>query len=181
MKNFKFKFPVITVFSVIVIITLLFSGCSKQDKKEITENKQQNAETTQQQNKSQQDDSKQMNHDNMDMSKDQKTEMNHDKMDMGKDNKGNMEHKMIKIPSAQCDICKGKITKAIKKVNGVKSFEVDIDNHVVHVNFDNTLTDLSRIEKAITSAGYDANNKKADPEAYAKLDECCKRPEDRKK
>jgi periplasmic mercuric ion binding protein len=173
MKNLKLKISAITVFSVILISAVILSGCTKQDKKETTDNKLQKTETTQQQNNMQHDSSMKMNHDNMDMSKDNKTDMN-------KDSKGNLEHKMIKIPSAQCDICKGKISKALKKVNGVKTFEVDIDNKIVHVNFDNSLTDLSKIEKAITLAGYDANNKKADPEAYAKLDDCCKKPEDRK-
>ena len=178
MKNSKLKITAFTVFTVIIISAILISGCSKQDKKESTENKQQKTETTQQSN-TQQDNPNQVNQENMNMNKDQNTEMNHDKMDMSKDNKSSIEHKMINIPSAQCDICKGKISKAIKKVNGVKSFEVDIDNHLVHVNFDNTLTDLGKIENAITMAGYDANNKKADPDAYAKLDKCCKKPEDR--
>ena len=175
MKNLKLKSATIMIFSVILISTILISGCSKQDKKDTLENKEKKTENVQQQNTTnsiQSDSSKQMNNDNTDMNKDDKS-----KMDMGK---GNLEHKMIKIPSAQCDICKEKITKALKKVNGVKTFEVDIDNKIVHVNFDKTVTELTKIENAITVAGYDANNKKANPDAYAKLDDCCKKPEDRK-
>lgn len=164
MKNLKLKISIFTVFTVILISAILLSGCTKQDKKETAESKEKKMETEQKQNNMQQDSSVNMNHENMDMSK---------------DSKGNMEHTMIKIPSAQCDICKGKITKALKNVNGVKTFEVDIDNKIVHLNFDKNVTDLSKIEKAITLAGYDANNKKADPEAYSKLDDCCKKPEDK--
>jgi len=116
----------------------------------------------------------------MKMNRDSKDNMDMDK-DSKSDSKGNIEHKMINIPTAQCDICQGKIKKALKKVAGVKTYEVDVDNKVVHVNFDKNVTTLSKIENAITAAGYDANNKKADPEAYAKLDDCCKMPQDRKK
>jgi hypothetical protein len=49
------------------------------------------------------------------------------------------------------------------------------------VKFDKEVTDLNKIENAITAAGYDADNKKANPDAYAKLDDCCKKPEDRQK
>ncbi|MGB9695979.1 MAG: heavy-metal-associated domain-containing protein [Ignavibacteria bacterium] len=92
-----------------------------------------------------------------------------------------IEHKMIKIPSAQCDVCKENITKTLKKVKGITSFQVDIDAKLVHVNFDRNIIDIGKIEKAITMAGYDANNRKAEPNAYARLDDCCKKPEDRKK
>lgn len=178
MKNLKLKIATLTIFSVVVISAVLLSGCSKQDKQETTENKEKKTENVQQQNNSNQSDSSmRMNHENMDMSKDDKSKMDNGKMDMSK---GNMEHKMIKIPSAQCETCEGKISKVLKKVKGVKTFEVDIDNKIVHVNFDKEVTDLNKIENAITAAGYDANNKKADPNAYAKLDDCCKKPEDRK-
>jgi membrane fusion protein, copper/silver efflux system len=98
-----------------------------------------------------------------------------------KDTKSAIEHKIVRIPTAQCDICKENITKALNRVNGIKSFEVDVDSKIVNVNFDNSLTDMKKIEKAISLAGYDANNRKADPVAYSKLDNCCKKPEDRKK
>jgi hypothetical protein len=49
------------------------------------------------------------------------------------------------------------------------------------VNFDKSVTNLGKIENAITAVGYDANSKKADPDAYSKLDDCCKLPQDRKK
>jgi copper chaperone CopZ len=180
MKNLKLKISVITVFTVIFISAILLSGCTKQDKKEITENKEKKTENEQQQNatnNTQQDLSTIMNKDDAETNKDNKPKMDKEKMDMSK---GNVEHKMIKIPTAQCETCKENITKALKKVNGVKTFEVDIDNKIVHINFDKEITDLNKIENAITSAGYDANNKKANPDAYSKLDDCCKKPEDRK-
>jgi copper chaperone CopZ/outer membrane murein-binding lipoprotein Lpp len=184
MKNLKLKIATFTVFTVILISVVLLSGCTKQDKKEATENKEKKTETTQQKNNMQHDSSMQMNHDNMDMSKDSKSDMNHDKMDMNKDSKSNKDesltHGHIDIPTAQCDNCKKNLDKALKKVSGLKSFEVDIDQHMIHVYYDKKITDINKIENAITSAGYDANKKKANPDAYAKLDDCCKKPEDRK-
>ncbi len=70
------------------------------------------------------------------------------------------------------------IEKALKSLDGVKSAQVDLKRKVVAVEFMTSKLDLGKIETAITKAGYAANDKKADPEAYEKLDECCKLPED---
>jgi copper chaperone CopZ len=115
--------------------------------------------------------------------KNENTDKTHDMNDMKNDTKDskNTGHTTIQIPSAQCDICESNITKALKKVTGIENFKIDIDGKVIHVNYDKNKTTISKIEKAITSAGYDANNKTADPVAYSKLDNCCKKPEDRKK
>jgi copper chaperone CopZ len=93
----------------------------------------------------------------------------------------NVEHTMINIPSAQCDICESNIAKALKRVTGIEDFKIDIEGKVIHINYNKNATTISKIEKAITSAGYDANNRAADPVAYSKLDNCCKKPEDRGK
>lgn len=82
----------------------------------------------------------------------------------------------IQLPTIQCDQCKKNITKALKKVDGVNDFKIDVDGKVMTVAFDNSKTDLAKVENAITAAGYDANDKKADPVAYEKLDDCCKVP-----
>jgi copper chaperone CopZ len=125
-----------------------------------------------------------MNHDNMDMNHDN-MDMNHDNMDMNKDSKSEKDeeitHSHIIVPTAQCDKCKKNLEEALNKVLGLKSFEVDIDLHKVHIYYDKKVTTISKIEDAITAAGYDTKNKKADPEAYSKLDDCCKLPQDRKK
>ena len=58
--------------------------------------------------------------------------------------------------------------------------KTDIALQKVKDAVDKSKTDLGKIEGAITAAGYDANDKKADPEAYKELDDCCKLPKDRK-
>lgn len=79
----------------------------------------------------------------------------------------------ISLPTIQCGMCVRTIEKALNKLNGVINAEVDFENKKVTVTY-NHKTSVAKIEKAITRAGYDANDKKADPEAYEKLGECCK-------
>lgn len=92
----------------------------------------------------------------------------------------NAEHVTVKLPTIQCNICKKNIEKAVNKVPGTIDVKVDKNEKVAHINYDKSKTDLSKIESAITMAGYDANDKKADPTAYQELDDCCKLPKDQK-
>jgi len=112
-------------------------------------------------------------------------DMKDKQMNMNEDSKSGKDDKIIqttiRIPTAQCDICKENITYALKRVKGIQTLNVDVDSKIVKVSFDNSVTTLNKIERAITSAGYDANNKKADPDAYNKLENCCKLPKDSKK
>jgi mercuric ion binding protein len=95
-------------------------------------------------------------------------------------NNNSFEVSVVKLSSMQCNTCKKNITKALKKVDGVSDFNINVDAKVAKIKFDKSKTDLSKIENAITAAGYDANDKKADPTAYENLDDCCKLPKDRK-
>ncbi len=92
----------------------------------------------------------------------------------------NIVHADVQLPSIQCSMCKKTITKALKNTEGISSFDIDVKGKKMHVNFDKTKTDMSKIEKTITGAGYDANDKKSDPDAYNNLDDCCKLPKDKK-
>jgi len=140
---------------IILFAAILLFGCGK---KEGTENQPENQKTDQTQT------------DHME-SKDENMKTSTDK---------NAEHVTVKLPTMQCSICKKNIEKAVNKVPGTIDVNVDKNEKVAHVNFDKSKTDLSRIEKAITMAGYDANDKKADPDAYQNLDDCCKLPKDQK-
>jgi periplasmic mercuric ion binding protein len=90
---------------------------------------------------------------------------------------GDNEKATISVLTIQCGMCKKNITKALKNTEGVISVQVEIENKTAVVTYDDSKTNLSILENAITSAGYDANDKKADPAAYEKLDDCCKVPE----
>jgi len=80
----------------------------------------------------------------------------------------------IKVESAQCGTCATAITKALKGVEGVEKAEVDIKTKTASITFLPAKTSLASLEDAITKVGYTANDKKADPKAYEKLDDCCK-------
>lgn len=110
--------------------------------------------------------------------KQQTTESKDQKMQTSSDK--NAEHVMVNLPTMQCGTCKKNIEKAVNKIPGIIDVNVDKDKKVAHINFDKSKTDLSKIENAITMAGYDANDKKADPTAYNDLDDCCKLPKDQK-
>lgn len=137
----------------IIAVSLLF-GCGK---KESTEKQKDNQQTTQNQN--------------MDKNMDKNMQTSTDK---------NAEHIMIKLPTMQCKTCKKNIEKAVNKVPGIIDVNVVVNDKVAHINYDKSKTDLSKIENAITMAGYDANDKKADKDAYNNLDDCCKLPQDQK-
>jgi mercuric ion binding protein len=86
---------------------------------------------------------------------------------------------VIKLPSMQCKTCKKKITKALQGVDGVKDVNVNLETKEATVTYDNSSVNVSQLENAITAAGYDANDKKADASAYDKLDDCCKVPKEK--
>ena len=88
--------------------------------------------------------------------------------------KQEMETATIKASSMVCGTCAKTIQKAVYRVEGVKDVNVDVKTKIVEVKFVPAQTNLATIEMAITDIGYDANDKKRNPDAYEKLDACCK-------
>ena len=86
------------------------------------------------------------------------------------------EH-IIKVPTVQCGMCKNAIEKGLSGIEGIQSIAVDIKKKEAAVDFDEKLISLTDIESAISKIGYQANDTKADADAYAKLPGCCKMPE----
>jgi len=80
----------------------------------------------------------------------------------------------LKLPTLQCESCSQTVETALKKVDGLKSVEVDLEAKTAKVTFAAKVTNVPALELAVANAGYAANDKKADPEAYEKLAECCK-------
>lgn len=85
-----------------------------------------------------------------------------------------LQTEVIAAKTMQCGMCEDNVEKAVYAVEGVKSVEVDLKGKTVTVRFLPAQTNLPTIERAITDAGYDANDKPRDPGAYDKLDACCK-------
>jgi copper chaperone CopZ len=86
----------------------------------------------------------------------------------------NAETVAIKVESAKCEACVDTITDALQGVEGVHKAEVDLEKKLATVHFIPAKVDLQKLETAIVNAGYDANDKKRNPEAYEKLPDCCK-------
>ena len=80
----------------------------------------------------------------------------------------------ISLPTMVCGSCAKTIQKAIYGVEGVKDVDVDLKKKSAVVVFVAERTNIGVIEEAVTDAGYDANNRKRNPDAYEKLDKCCK-------
>ena len=66
------------------------------------------------------------------------------------------ETQIIAIEGMTCDNCVRTLTKALKRVNGVKDVEVDRESARAKVTFDTTKADIAGIHEAIERSGYKA-------------------------
>ncbi len=82
----------------------------------------------------------------------------------------------IKLNSMQCGMCSNTIKTTLKDMDGIEKVSVDMDKKIGYVVYNAEILDLAKIENAIASAGYDANDTKANADAYSKLNACCKLP-----
>ncbi len=129
----------------VLIILVIFTGCGKNDKT-ATENK----------------------------SSDQNTSVKQGTDKADNNASGQAEITEIKLPTMQCSTCKKNIEGAVKKMDGIEEVDVVVKEKIAKVRYDKSKTDLNKIEGVITMAGYQANDKPANKEAYDKLEDCCK-------
>ncbi|WP_210465484.1 heavy-metal-associated domain-containing protein [Rufibacter roseolus] len=87
---------------------------------------------------------------------------------------GKAEEVKIKT-SAVCDMCKATIEKGLAYEKGVNKATLDVDSKVLTVSYNGQKTSLEKIRKAVNDLGYDADDTKATPRAYDRLDGCCKK------
>ncbi len=90
------------------------------------------------------------------------------------------ENEIVIKTSAQCGMCYDNIKKEFTFTKGVNSFQLNEENGEVTVKYNPSKTNPEKIRKAISKAGYDADDIPANPKAYEKLDACCKKGEHRK-
>ena len=74
----------------------------------------------------------------------------------------------------ECESCSGNIYKSMTEVEGVTDVKINQEENTIAVTYKPTKTNPEAIKKAISNSGFDADEVKATPEAYAKLDGCCK-------
>ncbi len=84
---------------------------------------------------------------------------------------------LISTPSVQCSMCKETLESGLNKLEGVYKTMVNVEQKITHVKYDAAKLDQAKIEQAITALGYQANDRPADAKAYAKLPDCCKKPD----
>lgn len=77
--------------------------------------------------------------------------------------------------SAVCEMCKETIEKELAFEKGVKRSTLDVPSKIVTVVYNPNKTTPEKIRLAISKAGYDADDVKANPKAYNKLEACCKK------
>lgn len=75
--------------------------------------------------------------------------------------------------SGICGMCKNRIETAAKSVDGVISADWNKETKMMEVTFDDSKTDIIKVEMAIAKAGHDTDKFKASDEAYNALPACC--------
>ena len=81
---------------------------------------------------------------------------------------------VLNTPTIQCGMCQKTIEMGLKKVSGISHSAVDLETKTTKVIYDKEKTDLTKIEKAISELGYQANETLANLTAYDALAPCCK-------
>ena len=72
-----------------------------------------------------------------------------------------------------CGMCENRIEKAVKSVEGVSSADWDKESKMIEVSFDESKTDIKKVQSAITGVGHDTESYKAKDEVYNNLPGCC--------
>lgn len=78
----------------------------------------------------------------------------------------------------KCGSCGGNIYNKIKSNKGIKSVNIDSEANSIIVKYNTEQVTIAEIEKAISEAGYKANDLQASADGYEKLDNCCKKKKD---
>lgn len=76
--------------------------------------------------------------------------------------------------AGNCGMCKTRIEKAAKSVDGVSAAAWDKETKMVEVSFNADKTTLHQVHLAIAKAGHDTEMHKASDEVYDQLPGCCK-------
>lgn len=74
-----------------------------------------------------------------------------------------------------CETCGKKFESELYNIKGLKRYDLNEDAKTLTVYYNTEKTNINNIRNFISGLGYDADDVKAVPEAYAKLDGCCKK------
>lgn len=73
-----------------------------------------------------------------------------------------------------CGMCKNRIEKAVKSVDGVTSADWNKETKIMEVSFDESKTSVNKVQMEIAKVGHDTLIHKATDEVYNALPGCCK-------
>jgi copper chaperone CopZ len=73
-----------------------------------------------------------------------------------------------------CGMCEKRIEKAVSAVEGVSKADWNKETKKLELTFDDTKTNLDKIEVAVAKVGHDTPNHKASTAVYDELPGCCK-------
>jgi mercuric ion binding protein len=83
---------------------------------------------------------------------------------------------VIKTPTVQCESCKARIEQYLSHEEGITAVDVNYKKKTTTVTYITDRTNVENIKAAIADVGYDADDVKADADAYKRLPSCCKKP-----
>ena len=78
--------------------------------------------------------------------------------------------------SAVCGSCKARIEKALTAIEGVEAAILNLNSKQVKVKYDPAKTSPDKLREVVANTGYNADEVKANSEAYHKLPGCCQKP-----
>jgi len=75
----------------------------------------------------------------------------------------------------ECETGQSRLEKHLMYTKGIKVINFSPETGTVKLQFNTKQTTEQKIREAIAKAGYAADDVKADPKGYAKLDPCCRK------
>jgi membrane fusion protein, copper/silver efflux system len=94
------------------------------------------------------------------------------KSEIKNSNSSTVQQATFKV-SGNCRMCKTRIEKFAKSVNGVSLAVWDVKTKKMQVEFDSAIVSVDAIQKAIAKSGHDTGKYKAEGKVYSALPECC--------
>ena len=80
---------------------------------------------------------------------------------------------VIQTPTVQCEACKNRVEQRLFKEDGIATVKADYRKHTVTVVYYKDRTNIENIKASLANLGYDADDVKADEEAYKRLPRTC--------
>lgn len=78
------------------------------------------------------------------------------------------------LVSGNCGMCKNRIERAVRSLEGVTAASWDVKSKTLSVSYDASKLKEEAIHEKVTAVGHDTEKLKASDEVYSKLPGCCR-------